>query len=158
MKFNDNGTVKDIYIKTFDTLPIGTEVDYDGETVPDGWSAVNNVLYNNASGSNGSIELSDSVNNYSYIEIYFSNASGTSQRMAMQKLDLSLSKKCMLFYASSDIGSGMYINSRDIVVNDKSLSTLDSTRYSSTVIITQAQQIKTTATNNIYINKVIGYK
>lgn len=40
MKYNDNGEYKDIYIKTFDTLPVGTEVDYDGETVPDGWSEI----------------------------------------------------------------------------------------------------------------------
>ena len=40
MKYNDNGTYKDIYVKTFDTLPIGTEVDYDGNTVPDGWSEI----------------------------------------------------------------------------------------------------------------------
>lgn len=40
MKYNDNGEYKDIYIKTFDTLPVGTEVDYDGETVPEGWSEV----------------------------------------------------------------------------------------------------------------------
>ena len=40
MKYNDNGEYKDIYIKTFDTLPVGTEVDYDGQTVPSGWSEV----------------------------------------------------------------------------------------------------------------------
>lgn len=40
MKYNDNGEYKDIYVKTFDTLPVGTEVDYDGETVPDGWSEI----------------------------------------------------------------------------------------------------------------------
>lgn len=40
MKYNDNGEYKDIYIKTFDTLPVGTEVDYDGEIVPEGWSEV----------------------------------------------------------------------------------------------------------------------
>lgn len=40
MKYNDNGEYKDIYIKTFDTLPVGTEVDYDGETVPEGWSEI----------------------------------------------------------------------------------------------------------------------
>lgn len=42
MKYNDNGEYKDIYVKTFDTLPIGTEVDYDGETVPAGWTEVSN--------------------------------------------------------------------------------------------------------------------
>lgn len=40
MKYNDNGEYKDIYIKTFDTLPVGTEVDYDGSVVPDGWSEI----------------------------------------------------------------------------------------------------------------------
>ena len=40
MKYNDNGEYKDIYVKTFDTLPVGTEVDYDGSTVPDGWTEV----------------------------------------------------------------------------------------------------------------------
>lgn len=40
MKYNDNGEYKDIYVKSFDTLPIGTEVDYDGNTVPDGWTEV----------------------------------------------------------------------------------------------------------------------
>ena len=41
MKYNDNGTYKDIYVKTFDTLPVGTEVDYDGNTVPTGWTEIN---------------------------------------------------------------------------------------------------------------------
>lgn len=40
MKYNDNGTYKDIYVKAFDTLPVGTEVDYDGETAPSGWTEV----------------------------------------------------------------------------------------------------------------------
>ena len=48
MKYNDNGTYKDIYVKTFDTLPVGAEVDYDGETAPAGWvqvpSTTNNII------------------------------------------------------------------------------------------------------------------
>ena len=40
MKYNDNGEYKDIYIKTFDTLPVGAEVDYIGSIVPDGWTQV----------------------------------------------------------------------------------------------------------------------
>lgn len=40
MKYNDNGTYKDIYVKAFDTLPVGAEVDYDGSVVPDGWTEV----------------------------------------------------------------------------------------------------------------------
>lgn len=40
MKYNDNGEYKDIYVKSFDTLPVGTEVDYDGDTAPTGWTEV----------------------------------------------------------------------------------------------------------------------
>lgn len=40
MKYNDNGTYKDIYVKSFDTLPVGTEVDYDGDTAPTGYIQV----------------------------------------------------------------------------------------------------------------------
>lgn len=40
MKYNDNGTIKELKVKSFDTLPVGTEVDYDGSVVPDGWTEV----------------------------------------------------------------------------------------------------------------------
>ena len=40
MKYNDNGTIKDIVIKAGDTLPVGTVVSYDGETIPSGWEEV----------------------------------------------------------------------------------------------------------------------
>ena len=40
MKYNDNGEYKDIYVKAFDTLPMGTEVDYDGSVVPSGWTEI----------------------------------------------------------------------------------------------------------------------
>ena len=36
MKYNDNGTFKEIHIKALDTLPIGAEIDYDGEIIPNG--------------------------------------------------------------------------------------------------------------------------
>ena len=42
MKYNDNGTIKEVKVKAFDTLPVGAELDYDGNTVPDGWTEVEN--------------------------------------------------------------------------------------------------------------------
>ena len=42
MKYNDNGEYKDIYIKTFDTLPVGAIVEYTGSTIPDGWTDIGN--------------------------------------------------------------------------------------------------------------------
>ena len=40
MKYNDNGTIKDIVIKAGDTLPVGTIVEYDGDTIPDGYEVL----------------------------------------------------------------------------------------------------------------------
>lgn len=41
MKYRDkNGEWKELYIKAVDTLPIGTEVDFEGEQVPAGWEEV----------------------------------------------------------------------------------------------------------------------
>ena len=44
MKYRDPDTreFKDITVKTSDTLPIGTIVDYDGTEVPSGWENVEN--------------------------------------------------------------------------------------------------------------------
>ena len=42
MKYNDNGTYKDIYVKVFDTLPIGAIVEYSGATIPSGWTDIGN--------------------------------------------------------------------------------------------------------------------
>ena len=40
IKYKDNGTYKDIVVKVGDTLPIGTEVDYEGATAPAGWEEI----------------------------------------------------------------------------------------------------------------------
>lgn len=44
MKYRDeNGDFQDLYLPpSGDTLPIGSEVDYDGETVPYGWEEIDN--------------------------------------------------------------------------------------------------------------------
>lgn len=43
MKYNDNGTIKDIVIKAGDTLPVGTVVRFDGDIIPSGWEEVGNI-------------------------------------------------------------------------------------------------------------------
>ena len=42
MFINDNGDIKEIGVKAFDTLPVGAEIDYNGTEVPDGWEEVKN--------------------------------------------------------------------------------------------------------------------
>jgi hypothetical protein len=85
MKYNDNGTWEDIYVKTFDTLPIGTEVDYDGSVVPSGWEEVNNVLYENNSGAGktANITLNDDVDNYEWFIFYGFDDDNSSVKMTI---------------------------------------------------------------------------
>ena len=42
MKYRDpeTGEFKELYVKAADTLPVGTEVDYEGEEVPAGWEEI----------------------------------------------------------------------------------------------------------------------
>lgn len=61
-----------------DTLPIGSEVDYDGLVVPYGWEQIDDnpkVLWENpnpiTSFAGQSITLNDSIENYKYYEIIY---------------------------------------------------------------------------------------
>lgn len=40
MKYNDNGEIKELNLKTLDTLPEGSIIEYEGTTVPSGWEEV----------------------------------------------------------------------------------------------------------------------
>lgn len=85
MKYNDNGTYEDIYVKTFDTLPVGTEVDYDGNTVPSGWSEVAPIIESGSNANGNYIKYYDGTmicyNTYSdtinitsqYEGVYYAN-------------------------------------------------------------------------------------
>lgn len=158
MKYNDNGTYKDIYVKAFDTLPVGTEVDYDGNSVPDGWTQVENevVLYNDTEGSNGTINLSDNISNYKFIDIYYFSST-SDNRANYARYDVKLGSGSLnLFNASCDSGHGMYLRSRDINISGTQIST-NGQRFT-VVNINTNNQLANTSANEIYIRKVIGYK
>ena len=74
MKYNDDGTIKEIKVKSFDTLPVGAELDYDGTTVPSGWTEIENVLWENPNPNsnmpnNTIINLSN--DDYDILEIFY---------------------------------------------------------------------------------------
>jgi hypothetical protein len=55
-----------------DSMPIGSIIEFDGTEIPDGYEVVADevILYNNEQGTTAEITLSDSVANYTYIEIF----------------------------------------------------------------------------------------
>lgn len=106
MKYNDNGEYKDIYVKSFDTLPIGAEVDYDGETVPTGWTEVQDET--------GTIEITNTSQvsgtiNYAkvgrLIEIYYDLkiTSGTSTTWSSMTITTVPDKLKPLLYTVSTV-------------------------------------------------------
>lgn len=114
------------------------------------------TLYENVNGYAGTITLSDDASNYRFLEIYFGGSTSTSDRIDYVKVDLSLSKNVSLFKFSSDAGGSLYAQCRDVTISGTTISTLDSTRYWS-VSYTGSSWSKT-ATNSIYIRRVIGYR
>jgi hypothetical protein len=44
VRVKDNGQFKEIYVKALDSLPVGAEIDFDGDSadIPDGWELVGN--------------------------------------------------------------------------------------------------------------------
>jgi hypothetical protein len=151
MKYNDNGEYKEIVVKSVDTLPVGTEVDFDGNEVPSGWTEENNILYQSptSSGVNTNITLNDNVNNYKYIEIYYiTNGRAGSQKVLSNSTSIILSEEALF---------DTYILTKCAVydLSNTSLTLVSNRTYEATI---QTTGINITQTNNFYITKVIGYK
>lgn len=70
--YNDNGTPTNIKTTTYDTLPVGTEVDYDGDTAPTGWTEVDEIetLWTGSVTGTNEITLSNSYKNYKKLRFW----------------------------------------------------------------------------------------
>ena len=78
----NTGQFEEVYVKALDSMPVGTEVDFDGQAsdIPIGWEQVSGktsvayTLYNNSTGiKTGTTALEDNINNYDYIEVFGKN-------------------------------------------------------------------------------------
>ena len=137
-----------------ETLPVGSEIDYDGETVPTGWEQVNEKtyvgkeIYNNSTGTTSSITLSESVNNYDFIEIYFRTNDGVKYRSSNKIYVTSENMTASLLYTY--YVSETYIKLAIVNINGTSI-----TFYKNVQI---ANWGSPASGNYIYITKIIGYK
>lgn len=57
--YNDNGTPTQFKATTYDTLPVGTEVEYDGQTVPNGWTEVSSSVVGLQKNAFGDVLITD---------------------------------------------------------------------------------------------------
>ena len=107
------------------------------------------TLYNNSSGSNGAITLSESAVNYSYLEIYFYINDGSSYRGSQKLLASSGAILTSLQYIHCDTAGHYWIKAKEILINGTSIA---NNGYIET------GTSGTSAGNYIYITKVLGYK
>ena len=123
-----------------DTLPIGSIVEYDGDTVPDGYEEVDEefVLYNNEEGSIDAITLNDDVSNYKYIEIFCDAGYTKLYHPNGKGITLSTIVNADTIYYS---GVRYTISGRTI-----------------TPSFNKAWYLSTTNTNTIKLYRVVGYK
>jgi len=109
------------------------------------------VLYENATGTDGEITLSDNYSNYSYIEVYYGwNADNTFPYGCMcTKVDLASISKVLISYNLG--GSNWYINLYECwsLNNDNKLTRVERFQHNQSGYSTNTQT---------KITKVIGYK
>ena len=111
------------------------------------------VLYDNQSGSNGTITLSDSVENYTYLEIYY-RPNDTSSYQGFTKVYSPNNKYCSLEYSLVTLsGDELYTKYRNIYIRNNTITSQDQ-RYA------EVRETRSTVTSNnyIYITRVVGYK
>lgn len=110
------------------------------------------VLYDNVDGSNETITLSDSVENYSYIEIYFED---TNKHIGYTKVDNPNGKIASLMCCySKDKNSYIYIYTKNVTISGNSITPL----MYGFLIMGDNEFSRVSFENVIHITKVVGYK
>lgn len=110
------------------------------------------VLYNNSNGSQGTITLSDVVNNYSYIEIFYRQ---DSIQYSSVKID-NPNEKNIIFDNVEYYSDKLYMRGAIAVLNESTL-TWKSGNYGYKYI-NASGSIAGVATNLFFITKIVGYK
>jgi hypothetical protein len=109
------------------------------------------VLYNNTSGSNEAITLSDSAANYNYLKIYFKDAY---DRCGSREIYSPNGKYVSLLTGTTPANSaGLYMCSKTVSISGTTISNIG---YSQNVI--GVSSVSSTIYNYIYITRVEGYK
>lgn len=139
-----------------ESLPVGSEIDYTGNVsdIPDGWEQVSGKtyvgkeIYDNATGTTSSISLSESVNDYKYIEIYFRTNDGVRYRSSNKIYVTSENMTASLLYTY--YVSETYIKLAIVNINGTSIT------FNKNVQI--ANWGSPASGNYIYITRIVGYK
>lgn len=114
------------------------------------------ILYDNEDGSNENIELSDTTENYKYIDIYYIDNNATPNYGFTRVYNPNGKYTFLHIISLATTGGGHYLKTRTVEIIKKQIATVE-TRYGQAYL--RANNYPTVAQENyIYITKVLGYK
>lgn len=127
-----------------------SNTDYDTE-----WADINGqVLYDNSTGTNGTVTLSDSAANYDYLEIYFRTNDSTDYKNSIKIYSPDNALVPLSYPLVATNGTAIYWKTKTVRVSGNSIFSSDNSRYAeATIKATTSISQK----NYVYITKVIGY-
>lgn len=127
-----------------------SNTDYDIE-----WADINGqVLYDNSTGTNGTVTLSDSAANYDYLEIYFRTNDSTDYKNSIKIYSPDNALVPLSYPLVDTNGTAIYWKTKTVRVSGNSIFSSDGSGYAeATIKATTSISQK----NYVYITKVIGY-
>lgn len=149
------GNLETVYVKALDSMPVGTEVDFDGDSadIPTGWEQVDGkslvayTLYNGQA-TNNNITLSDSAANYSQIEIFFHSVLGYRQSVKVVQNNITIDLSTAYYESTANV---FYVVGVKGTLQGNSLTL-------SNFFVARNGVVDDLVNKYIYIDKVIGYK
>ena len=111
------------------------------------------VLYQNLSGNNGTVTLSDNVSNYDYIEIFYMD--NVSIQFSTRFIPNGVSLTCSLSVIAIDNGADLYAKNGQKTISG---NTITAYHVNAEAHINNNVQNVYSGSNYIKITKVLGYK
>lgn len=114
------------------------------------------IIYDNSSGTNGDVYLSETSANFRYIDIQFRSNDGENFVNSQRIYDPNGKYTTLLCSYTGDNNGTLYQKARVVYINGTSISTQATNRYSEATIRTSSASAS--KVNQVYITKVIGYR
>lgn len=111
------------------------------------------IIYNNPSGATNNFQLTDSVANYKRIDIVYATNDGNIGTKTCYNYNTNFNTALFEWWTSSGTGDALYLKSGQLIFSGSSVNYAN--RYETSLT---AGTLNRTATTNISIYKVIGYK
>lgn len=117
------------------------------------------ILYDNESGSNGAITLSENVANFKYIEIFYKSNDNYYNSVKIYKPNEKIASLSCWYTFTSEVG--LYLKTKAVYISGTSISIVvkNSNKYAyGETSFSSGGTISKNENNYIYITRVLGYK